>query len=78
MVWDIDGQPLDDVIVAAANQDHGIIAVRNGRDSMTILPVGTELRILSNHACVTAAHHSGYHVTDGNAALAYWPRLNGR
>jgi D-serine deaminase-like pyridoxal phosphate-dependent protein len=77
VVCDVDGVPLPDLIVVAANQEHGIVAARDGRASAVALPVGTRLRILPNHACATAAQHGGYHVVGDQASTAYWPRFGG-
>jgi D-serine deaminase-like pyridoxal phosphate-dependent protein len=45
---------------------------------MIATPVGTRLRILPNHACLTAAAHDRYHVVDGgDDVIAVWPRMNG-
>jgi D-serine deaminase-like pyridoxal phosphate-dependent protein len=76
VVCDVDGVPLPDMIVVAANQEHGIVAARDGRAGVAALPVGTQLRILPNHACATAAQHGGYHVL-GAESPAYWPRFGG-
>ncbi len=40
------------------------------------LPIGARVRVLPNHACMTAAAYDGYWV-DGGAALRRWPRCNG-
>lgn len=77
VVCDIHGMPLRDLIVVGANQEHGIIAARDGCAAGADIPVGTQLRILPNHACATAAQHGGYHVRDGQAPTAYWPRFGG-
>lgn len=80
VVCDVDGTPLDDLIVIAANQEHGIIARRPGSSEdapTTHFPVGTQLRILPNHACATSAQHAGYHVLDAQQEIAYWPRIAG-
>lgn len=80
LVCDIDGKPLDDLIVEDASQEHGIIKARAGSDAaVPDLPIGTRLRILPNHACATAAQHDAYHVIegDGRAIRAVWPRLRG-
>lgn len=77
VVCDVDGLPLPDMIVVAANQEHGIVAARDGRTGAIELPVGTQLRILPNHACATAAQHGGYHVVGDQAPTAYWPRFGG-
>lgn len=78
VVCDLSGVPLGDLIVTAANQEHGIISSRSGNlDSLHALPIGTQLRILPNHACATAAQHAGYHVMSEGRPLAYWPRIAG-
>lgn len=74
VVCDLAGQPIGDLIVTAANQEHGIIASRSGNlEAVTDLPVGMQLRVLPNHACATSAQHGGYHVQGGG----YWPRISG-
>ncbi len=77
VVCDIDGVPLPDMIVVGANQEHGIVAARDGCAGVAAFPVGTQLRILPNHACATAAQHAGYHVTHGQAPSEFWPRFGG-
>lgn len=80
VVCDLDGMVLDDLIVREANQEHGIIALRPGSGaSLPDLPVGTQVRILPNHACATAAQFDGYDVlpADPGAPLAHWPRIRG-
>ncbi|SLK01095.1 D-serine deaminase, pyridoxal phosphate-dependent [Novosphingobium mathurense] len=80
LVCDIDGQPLGDLILADANQEHGILKVRPGSASpLPDLPIGTRVRILPNHACATGAQHDSYHVVRGNddRIEAVWPRFGG-
>lgn len=78
IVCDIHGEPFGDLIVTAANQEHGIISSRSGDIEVTKeLPVGTQLRILPNHACATSAQHDGYHVLTQGRHLGYWPRIAG-
>ena len=80
LVCDVEGGMLDDLIVTAANQEHGIVALRPGSNaSLPELPVGTPLRILPNHACATAAQFDGYEVlpAERGAPLAYWARFRG-
>lgn len=80
LVCDIEGRVLGDLIVANANQEHGVVALRQGA-SMPLpdLPVGTKLRILPNHACATGAQFDGYEVVpaEAGAPLAHWPRFRG-
>jgi D-serine deaminase-like pyridoxal phosphate-dependent protein len=78
IVCDLAGQPIGDLIVSGANQEHGIISSRSGNlPGIPELPVGTQLRILPNHACATAAQHAGYHVLTEGRRLGYWPRIAG-
>ena len=79
LVCDADGQVLDDYIVAAVNQEHGIITHRSGSPARGLdLPLGSLLRILPNHACATCAQFDAYHLIDAaNQHLARWPRFGG-
>jgi D-serine deaminase-like pyridoxal phosphate-dependent protein len=78
LVCDLDGRPLEGVIVADANQEHGILAHRSDPSRMPSLPVGTLVRILPNHACATAAQHGAYNVVRGSRAIeSRWPRSGG-
>lgn len=80
LVCDIQGNTYRDIIVADANQEHGIIAARPGSDArLPDLRVGDRVRILPNHACATAAQHEAYHVVRGqsHAVEACWPRFGG-
>ena len=74
------GVPYADLIVADANQEHGIITVRPGSNGvLPDLAIGDRVRILPNHACATGAQHGRYHVVRGNsdAVEAEWPRFGG-
>ena len=79
VVCDLGGRPIDDLIVADTNQEHGIVADRNrGPVDLSRFPVGTLLRILPNHACATAAQHPQYQVISGEPVVeAVWPRFSG-
>jgi D-serine deaminase-like pyridoxal phosphate-dependent protein len=80
LVCDVHGRPFQDLIVADANQEHGVLALRSGSGStLPDLPIGARVRILPNHACATGAQHSSYHVVrDGsNIIEAEWPRFGG-
>lgn len=68
----------ENLIVTSANQEHGIVARRDGRPpDFTRYPVGSLLRILPNHACATGAQHSQYNVVEGPKVVARWDRING-
>jgi len=79
LVCDAAGQPLADLVMVGANQEHGIVAHRDGRSADVLhLPVGTQLRILPNHACATAAQYDRYRVLAPDASvIADWPRFSG-
>lgn len=76
---DVAGRLFDDLIMVDANQEHGVLALRPGSTAaLPHLPIGTQLRILPNHACATGAQFDRYHVTnDCNDLIAIWPRING-
>ncbi|MFC9425738.1 DSD1 family PLP-dependent enzyme [Streptomyces sp. NPDC056987] len=83
LVLDLAGDPIPNLVMSAASQEHGTLTARNGAD-LPDLPVGTRLRILPNHACATAAQHRGYHVIDSThptdpspAFQSTWERITG-
>jgi D-serine deaminase-like pyridoxal phosphate-dependent protein len=73
------GQIYPDLLVLDANQEHGIIGARPGSAAAPPeLPIGSRLRILTNHACATAAPYDRYHVlAEDSSPVAQWPRING-
>lgn len=81
LVRDIRGLPTEeDLLVVSANQEHGILARRDGMPvDPARYPVGTMLRVLPNHACAMAAQHAEYQVVRGSSIeiLESWPRING-
>lgn len=78
IVCDIHGNPIDDLIVSGANQEHGIITHRDGRKiNPEEFPVGTRLRILPNHACAMAAQHPQYFVLKNKKIVDIWNRIYG-
>mgnify|MGYP000850453516 CR=1 FL=1 len=80
LVCDIDGAVFPDLIVADANQEHGIVALRPGSAAvLPDLPIGSRVRILPNHACATGAQHERYEVvrSGSRAIVVAWPRMRG-
>ncbi|HEX6703199.1 MAG TPA: alanine racemase [Albitalea sp.] len=80
LVCDPAGVPYPDLIVADANQEHGIITVRPGSGGvLPDLAIGDRVRILPNHACATGAQHRTYHVVRGtcDSVEAQWLRFGG-
>ncbi|HSI61428.1 MAG TPA: DSD1 family PLP-dependent enzyme [Ideonella sp.] len=80
LVCDVAGKPYGDLIVADANQEHGIVTVRPGSGGvLPNLAIGDRVRVMPNHACATGAQHRSYHVVRGasDAVEAEWPRFGG-
>jgi D-serine deaminase-like pyridoxal phosphate-dependent protein len=75
-LWDwATGLPLG-LTIGSTNQEHGLVPA--GDEDFERLPIGAQVRIAPNHACMTAAAHERYHVVDGGTdVLAAWPRTNG-
>ena len=65
--------------VDSVHQEHGLIAaVDGGPPPYEMLPIGSQVRILPNHACMTAAAHGRYHVVDDRLEVVdVWDRING-
>ena len=79
-VCEENGALIDGFIMSGANQEHGILAWRDGHadaDMATRWPVGTRLRVLPNHACATAAQFPHYDVLAVDGSLQQWPRFYG-
>lgn len=77
-VCTVDGTVLPGYVMSGANQEHGIVA-REGTadgDIASRFPVGTQLRILPNHACATGAQFPEYVAFD-EKNLDRWARFYG-
>lgn len=70
LVCDLDLNPLP-MQITALSQEHGKIATKS------VVPVGTRLRILPNHSCLTAAMYDAYHVLDGGKVVDQWKPVRG-
>jgi D-serine deaminase-like pyridoxal phosphate-dependent protein len=79
VVCDLRARPIDDLLVTDANQEHGIVSRRSrAAPDFERFPLGTQLRILPNHACATAAQYGAYQVVRGGDEIeGVWPRFNG-
>ncbi|MCC6466555.1 MAG: alanine racemase [Planctomycetes bacterium] len=74
-VLDVEGRPLGRARVFACSQEHGQITDDAPLPAIT---VGSRLRIVPNHVCMTVAAHPGYHVVEGSTQVeGFWPRVNG-
>jgi D-serine deaminase-like pyridoxal phosphate-dependent protein len=57
--------------VIGLSQEHGEIAVED-EEAFDRLKVGTRVRVLANHSCLTAAQHSCYNVLDNGRIVDRW------
>jgi D-serine deaminase-like pyridoxal phosphate-dependent protein len=79
-VCDADGNLLEGLVLAGANQEHGIVSRMDGKvdpDMATRLPIGRRLRILPNHACATGAQFSEYQAITAHGVAQQWRRFDG-
>ena len=71
------GKVIPGLQVSAANQEHGMIELSHTAD-FDQYPIGSQLRIFPNHACMTAAAHDRYFVIEGgDHIVAEWGRCHG-
>jgi len=71
----VSNERIADLRVARVDQEHGYV---EGDIPFRELPVGSRVRILPNHACMTAAGHSEYLVVhDDDRIVETWPRTGG-
>ena len=74
------GVCIDGYTVSSANQEHGIVSLAGDQPDTAItqrFPIGTQLRILPNHACATGAQFPQYHAVAGDEVGAAWGRFYG-
>ena len=77
LVTDLAGRVLPGWTVSSVYQEHGLITASEPMD-FSRYPIGTRLRILPNHSCITAAAYDRYYVVVGSDTVAAeWPRVNG-
>jgi len=69
-VLDVEGRDLN-LRVASLSQEHGVIEARDAA-LFDQLKVGTRLRILANHSCLTAAQHPHYNVLEAGRIVDRW------
>jgi D-serine deaminase-like pyridoxal phosphate-dependent protein len=70
IVCDVDLHPLPARLISLS-QEHGKLTMAAPP------PVGTRVRILPNHSCLTAAMYDRYHVIEGDAIVDEWRPVRG-
>lgn len=67
-----------DLVVQHVFQEHGVVTPRLANGNVNGYRIGERLLVFPNHACMTAAAHDLYHLTeDGSHVSAVWGRING-
>jgi D-serine deaminase-like pyridoxal phosphate-dependent protein len=78
LVLDVLGRPISSgLTITDVHQEHGEIR-SNSRLPFEHLPIGSKLRRVPNHVCMTAAMYGHYLIVDGSdSVVAVWERTNG-
>ena len=71
----LDGEDLG-LRVTALSQEHGWVPVPDAA-RLDRLAVGTRVRVLANHSCLTAAQFAHYEVCEGSRVVARWENHRG-
>jgi len=79
LVCNLAGHPIAGVHVANMSQEHGWVTCIDANTTVPFerFPIGSRVRVLPNHSCLTAAAYDRYHVVDDGEIVAEWPRING-
>lgn len=70
------GKPFPDLSVHTVYQEHGIVPVPD-ESWFECLSVGSQVRVLPNHSCMTCAAYDAYDVIRDGEIVEQWPRVNG-
>lgn len=74
-VMDVEGRDLG-LRLTGLSQEHGVVEVQDDA-LLTRLAVGTRVRVLVNHSCLSAAQHAEYVVCDGMQVVDRWVNHRG-
>jgi D-serine deaminase-like pyridoxal phosphate-dependent protein len=80
MVCDASGSVIPELQFGEANQEHGVLqwTGESSTDIARRFPIGSQLRIVPNHACATGAQHQKYYVVPRTGGdLMVWDRFSG-
>ncbi|MEM9422581.1 MAG: alanine racemase [Pseudomonadota bacterium] len=74
----VTGKPIGDLAVTTVSQEIGLVTSLSGKEvDLSRFPVGSTVRILPNHADMTAAAYEDYFVVEGDDNItAHWTRRN--
>ena len=68
--------PFKGIYISELHQEHGSIEI-NSKDWFDKLPIGSLVRILPNHACLTCSAYENYNVLENGSIIDNWSRTNG-
>jgi D-serine deaminase-like pyridoxal phosphate-dependent protein len=69
-VLDLQGKDLN-LTVSEMSQEHGAVIAKD-ENILDRLRVGSRVRVLANHSCLTSAQHSYYNVLEGDNIVDRW------
>jgi D-serine deaminase-like pyridoxal phosphate-dependent protein len=70
-------EPISDLFVRSVHQEHGLVVSKSPLP-FDRLPIGSKVRVIPNHICMTAAAYTEYKVVDdGTEIIDTWGRSNG-
>ena len=72
----LEGRRIPGLHVVAAYQEHGMVALPSQAVEFASYPIGSRLRVLPNHACMTCAAYDRYEVVDRGAVVDSWARIH--
>jgi D-serine deaminase-like pyridoxal phosphate-dependent protein len=76
-IANVNGNRIADLRVSRVSQEHGQVE-GSGYAPFDHLPIGSKVRVMPNHSCMTAAAYGHYDVIDGGIAVVdRWDRCNG-
>ena len=75
-VLNLAGEDLN-LTVSEMSQEHGVVIGKgengeSGENTFDRLRVGSRVRVLANHSCLTAAQRSHYNVLEGEKIVDHW------
>ena len=75
-ICDEDGTVIPELYVTSVSQEHGHVRIR-GVNDYELFPLGSHLRILPIHACMTAAAYDHFNIIENGVLSGKWDRVNG-
>ena len=75
-ICNLHGNVIADLYVTSVSQEHGHVCVRDAGD-YELFPIGSRLRILPVHACMTAAAYDHFNIIENGVISGTWGRVNG-